>query len=234
MDKAAHKGHRRRVKERFLNGGLDGFSEHEVLEFLLFYSIPRMNVNEIAHRLVERFGSLRGVLEASYEELLTVDGVGENSATLIRLSAELSRRYLLSDTKVQKRFETLDRIGEYALKLYAGENVEKVYVLLFNGKMEMIKCVDLGEGTVNSAKVTPRKILEQAILNRATGIVITHNHPTGLPVPSGSDIEFNSQLEYLCSQMEVTLLEHIIVADGKYTPIMHRPKTDDGTGFKRY
>lgn len=217
-----------------MSGGLDGFSEHEVIEFLLFYSIPRANVNETAHRLVEKFGSLRGVLNASYEELLSVEGIGENTATLIRFAAELSRRYMLSDVKSQKRFETLDRIGDYALKLYAGESVERVYAILFNGKMEIIKCVDLGEGTVNSSRVTPRRILEQAITNKATGIVLVHNHPSGLPVPSGSDIEFNSQLEYLCSQMEVTLLEHIIVADGKYVPMMHRPKTDDGMGFDRY
>ena len=234
MAKAVHKGHRGRVKDKFLSNGLDCFSDHEVIEFLLFYSIPRINVNETAHRLIEKFGSLRGVLEASYEDLLTVEGIGENSATLIRFAAELSRRYMLSDVKEQKRFETLDKIGDYVVKLYTGENVERVYVLLFNGKMEMIKCVDLGEGTINSAKVTPRKILEQAIMNKATGIVLAHNHPSGLPVPSGSDIEFNSQLEYLCSQVEVTLLEHLVVADGKYTPMMHRPKTDDGMGFERY
>ena len=104
MAKAVHKGHRGRVKDKFLSNGLDCFSDHEVIEFLLFYSIPRINVNETAHRLIEKFGSLRGVLEARYEDLLTVEGIGENSATLIRFAAELScvltseMRYLLESS----------------------------------------------------------------------------------------------------------------------------------------
>ena len=136
-----HAGHRQRMKERFLAGGLDGFSDHEVLELILFYAIPRRDVNELSHRLVERFGSFRAVFDADYEDLCKVDGIGENAAILIKLMSESFRKYALSDGKDVMLYDTLQKVGEYAVKLYIGVSVEKLYALLFDNKMMLLDTV---------------------------------------------------------------------------------------------
>ena len=214
--------HRQRMKDRFLENGLDIFDEHQVIELLLFFGIPRRDTNVIAHRLIKRFGSLRDVLDAPYEDLLKVDGIGEHAATLIKLSAELSRRYLLSESLDTERFDTVDKLGKFLINLFLGKRNEEVYLLTFNGKMEMLSCDKLADGLSNLVSFSVKPLIESAILTHASGIVLAHNHPGGIASPSGSDISLTDQLMYMCDQISIPLIEHFVVAGNSYYPIIKR------------
>ncbi len=227
-----HKNHRKRVRARFLNEGLESFEEHQVLEMLLFYGVSQIDTNEMAHRLIRKFGSLRGVFDADHSELMQVEGIGEACATLIKFAAAVSKRYAASDIKVGERFDTVEKVGKYLTWLYMGVNVEKVYLLVFNGKLEMTNCKLICEGSINSAAFTPRAIFETALLEKAEGIVLAHNHPTGLAIPSGNDIEYTTQLKYLCNQVGINLLEHIVVAGNSFTPILRKDRTNGEISLK--
>ena len=183
-----HAKHREKLRQRLRAEGPDNFEDHQALELLLFYAIPRIDTNEQAHRLLERFGSFRDVFDAKYEDLVSVPGIGESTALFIKLIAATARRYALSESKIGNRFETVDQVGKYLINLFMGESNEKAYILTFNGKNELTCCKLLCEGSVNSNAVSPRSIVETAIIEHAVGIVLAHNHPNGLAVPSGSDI----------------------------------------------
>lgn len=217
-----HADHRQRMKDRFLENGLDIFDEHQVIELLLFFGIPRRDTNVIAHRLIKRFGSLRDVLDAPYEELITIDGIGEHAATLIKLSAELSRRYLISESLDTERFDTVDKLGKFLINLFLGKRNEEVYLLTFNGKMEMLSCDKLADGLSNLVSFSVKPLIESAILTHASGIVLAHNHPGGIASPSGSDISLTDQLMYMCDQISIPLIEHFVVAGNSYYPIIKR------------
>ena len=217
-----HADHRQRMKARFLENGLDIFDEHQVIELLLFFGIPRRDTNVIAHRLIKRFGSLRDVLDAPYEELITIDGIGEHAATLIKLSAELSRRYLISESLDTERFDTVDKLGKFLINLFLGKRNEEVHVLTFNGKMEMLSCDKLADGLSNLVSFSVKPLIESAILTHASGIVLAHNHPGGIASPSGSDISLTDQLMYMCDQISIPLIEHFVVAGNSYYPIIKR------------
>lgn len=214
-----HAGHRQRMKERFLAGGLDGFSDHEVFELILFYAIPRRDVNELSHRLVEHFGSFRAVFDADYAELCSVEGIGENAATLIKLVAETFRRYALSDDNNPFIYDSLEKIGEYAVKLYVGVSVEKLYAMLFDNKMMLLDTVMLAEGAVNSVRVSTRTIAEKALKKNASSIILIHNHPNGTPYPSKEDKSFSTYLKELLANFDITLIDHIIVSGRFYRPV---------------
>lgn len=216
---SVHAGHRQRMKERFLAGGLDGFSDHEVFELILFYAIPRRDVNELSHRLVEHFGSFRAVFEADIDELCSVEGIGENAATLIKLMAESFRRYALGDDDTPFVYDTLTKIGDYAVKLYIGVSVEKLYAMLFDNKMMLLDTVMLAEGAVNSVRVSTRTIAEKALKKNASSIILIHNHPNGTPYPSDEDTRFSTYLKDMLANFDITLIDHIIVSGRYYRPV---------------
>ncbi len=218
MSNGVHSGHRQRMKERFLSGGLEGFSDHEVIELILFYAIPRRDVNELSHRLVETFGSYRAIFDADFEDLCAVDGIGENAATLIKLMAESFRRYALSDED-SLLYDTLRQVGDYAVKLYIGVSVEKLYAMLFDNKMKLIDTVMLAEGAVNSVRVSTRTIIEKALKKSASSIILIHNHPSGTPYPSDEDVRFSEYLRGLLANFDITLIDHVIVSGRYYRPV---------------
>lgn len=218
-----HKGHRARMKERFLREGLDGFAPHEVLELILFYAVPQKDTNGLAHRLLAHFGSLARVLRASHEELCRVEGVGEHVATLLRLwlpaaSYALSREYE-SETR---SFATVGQLGDYFINRYAGEASETVYLMLLDNRYGMINCARVYEGAVNSVHVTPRRLIELALRQNAAMAVLAHNHPEGIAIPSSEDIGTTASLRDAFEAVGIPLLEHILVAGNSYTPIMLR------------
>ena len=214
-----HSGHRQRMKERFLTNGLEGFSSHEVIELMLFYAIPRRDVNELSHRLIERFGSYNAVFEADYEDLLSVEGIGENAAVLIKFMSAAWRRYALVDEHQPYLYDSLKKIGEYAVRLYVGVSVEKIYAMLFDNKMMLLDTVKLAEGSVNSVRISLRTIIDKAIKKNASSIVLIHNHPNGSPYPSDADIRFTNSIKDLLYNVDINLVDHIIVSGKYYRPI---------------
>lgn len=215
-----HDGHRERIRQRIIAEGTDGFDEHQLLEALLFYSIPRSDTNETAHRLIEEFGSLAGVFSASYEELLRVFGIGESSALLIRLIAGINRKIAISKNRGGQRFASLEKICRYLANLYVGINVERVYLMMFDNGMKLIDCARICDGTVNTAVMLPRLMIEKALLKRASNVVVAHNHPDGVAVPSGDDISTTEMLRSAFDLVGIHMLEHVIIAGNSYAPIM--------------
>ena len=208
-----HEGHRQRLKKRFLEEGLDRFTDIQVLELLLFYCIPRKDTNPIAHALLDHFGSLSQVLEAPVEELQKVEGVGENAATFLHLTTEVSRFYLVDRSSRITVLPTVDDCARYLMPFFFGRRNETVFLLCLDAKCKVLCCREVGEGSINSAGISVRRIVETALGVGATTVVLAHNHPSGVAVPSGDDIQTTRRLAAALSAVEISLADHIIVAD---------------------
>ncbi len=217
---SAHDGHRTRLKERFLKEGLDSFNTHEVVELMLFYAIPQRDVNETAHLLVERFGSLPGILEADVEDIMAVEGVGAHAATMFKLICAVTRRYAMERGTAELRYTSIGQIGKYLVGLYIGVTVERAYILLFDNSMKLLDVVNAGNGVVNSVNITPRFVIERALKRNAAVVVLAHNHPNGVATPSREDIALTMQLRQLLDVCGITLLDHFIVSGSYYNVIL--------------
>lgn len=220
--KNIHKGHRKRMRDRYIIAK-EGMSDHELLEMLLYYAIPRSNTNETAHHLLDYFGSLEGVVNADVNELRLIDGVGEKAAVLLTLLGESIRRIARQSCEMPKNYNKTQAIITYIEHLFVGETVEKLYLLLFDNGLKMLNCVCLNEGIVNLVRVEPRTILEHAMRQNASAVVLAHNHPGGVAVPSSDDITCTHQLQTLLHTMGVELLEHFVFAGNRYLPILNCP-----------
>lgn len=211
-----HDGHRERIKKKLLEQGLDGFDDHNVLELLLFYVLPRQDTNPIAHALLDYFGSLEAVFEAPLEELMKVSGVGENTATLLKLIPAVSRRYEMSKNNFGEILDSTTKAGDYLAARYLFERDEVVYVVCLDAKRRVICCKALFRGDVNSAEVSVRKIAELALVKNASAIILSHNHTSGIALPSREDEMTTKRVKSALESMNITLLDHIIVAGNDY------------------
>ena len=214
-----HDGHRQRLKDRFLREGLDGFTDIQVLELLLFYAVPRRDTNPIAHALLERFGSLAKVLDAPVVKLTQVDGISENGATFLKLVREIERRYALSQGE-EIILNTIDDCCEYLSRFFRGKKNETVFLLSLDAKLKLLSCREVGEGSVNYASVPIRRCVEMALEDGATSVILAHNHPSGLAVPSNDDIATTRRLAMALSAVEIQLVDHIVVADDDYVSMV--------------
>ncbi len=212
-----HDGHRKRLKERFLQTGLRGFAPHEALELLLCYAIPRKDTNGIAHRLIDTFGSFERVLNADYEALKRVEGVGENSALLIKLTLESCKYYLASQRDERFTAASTTKTAEFSATLFAGEVNEVSYLLCFDMRQRLINCTKLAEGSVNATEISVRRVVELAALHRAATVILVHNHPDGVAMPSAADISTTKRIFAALAEIGVTLDDHIIVGAGGET-----------------
>lgn len=208
------------MREKFRAGGGEALADHEILEMLLFYSIPRINTNETAHRLLERFGSLSGLLAAKRHELTAIQGIGDQSADLIGLISELYRRTDGEDSKAPRYLRDLDEVGRFLVKQLDGLARERVLLLLLAADYRLIAVYQISEGSVNESSVDVRQIMEYAIMAKATHLVLAHNHPDPLLTPSQEDISASISLMHAASVMGLNLWEHILVSDGKYMLIL--------------
>lgn len=182
------------MRERCLQYGFGNFATHELLEMLLYYSIPRSDTNGVAHSLLERFGSLKGVCEASVDELLLVDGVGQQSAILLRLIPELMKRYAMEDVSPREVYDSVGKLADYFVRAFIGLDHECLFMMLLNNRMNMIDCALISEGSVNSSTVPIRLMTQKSLFKKASSVVLAHNHPAGLALPSGRDIEVTETL----------------------------------------
>lgn len=223
-----HDGHRGRLKERYKKEGLDSFDEHQVLELLLYYCIPRIDTNPVAHRLIERFGSLSNVLEAPKAELMKVSGIGEGAAAFLTLIHDTGRYYQVNRLSQAVILTTLDQCGEYLVPFFYGLRNETVYLLCLDAKCKVLCCKEVGEGSVNSAAIPIRRVVEMALGANATSVVIAHNHPSGVAVPSDEDVCTTRRLALALHAVEIQLVDHMVVADDDYVSMvqsgMYRPQ----------
>lgn len=211
-----HDGHRDRMRRRFLANGLNGFADHEVLELLLYYAIPRGDVNPLAHALMDRFGSLSGVLAAPAELLAQVEGVGERTAMLLRLVPQIAQMARLADMEREVALNTREKIGDYLLELFSRERNEAVYQVCLDGKGKLLACRRLGEGSASAVNLDVRKIVQNAIVFCACSVILAHNHPSGVALPSHEDRVATRMVREALETMGVRLVDHVIVADNDY------------------
>lgn len=213
--KNLHKDHRQRVRSRYLSEGIGSMADHNIIELLLFYGIPYKDTNDIAHELAERFGDLNGVLDAPVEELMRVDGIGENAAALIHLTRDIAFKYNENKKQEKVTLATEERFTEFLSLKYAGETREIVYMLFVDSHGKIVRCVKVCEGSPESVSVDNRLIVEAAVRNDAKDIILAHNHPKGFAVPSTADVRATKDAVPLLKSIGVNLIDHIIFADGE-------------------
>lgn len=212
-----HDGHRNRLRENFIksNYSTDNWQLHNVLELLLFYAIPRIDTNELAHKLLKEFGSISGVLDAPPERLKQIEGIGDNTVIFLKLLPQIFATYVEAHEKQQNTSKCLDNISDrinYFLPKFFGKSEECFYVLCLDNKCNIICCKELFQGSVNITPLNKRKIVEYALLNNASAIIIAHNHPGGIPLPSTADVAFTKQLKETLIPLNIDLVDHIIIA----------------------
>lgn len=209
----SYDGHRNRLRSRFLATGFNGFAPHEVLEMLLFYAIPRRDTRPIARELLSHFGSFDRVLEASHQELSEVKGIGDSSATYLKMIFESFRFYNSQKRGEKKVISSVSEAMSFAESLFFGETEEVAYLICLDAKQRLINTVLVCRGNVNAAAVSLRGVIEGAARSRAVSCILTHNHPGGAAAPSFEDIETTKRIMLSLGEMGITLLDHIIVAE---------------------
>jgi DNA repair protein RadC len=208
-----HKGHRERVKQEFLRGGLEHFSDYRALELLLFYSRYQGDVNPLAHTLLDTFGSLAGVLDADPKRLLEVPGVGENTAILLKLIPAMAAKYLSCRTNIDTIISNTSDMQALFAPYFFGAKNEMSYLAALDGKRKLLGIRKLGEGIPNATDVTTRQVAEATLALNATMIILAHNHVSGIATPSDADLISTAYLQDFLSKMSVTLLDHVIIVD---------------------
>ncbi len=221
----SHEGHRQRMKARFLNGGLDGFSGHEVLEMLLFYALPYRDTNGLGHLLEDRFGGLSKVLEADYADLVQVPGITPHVATLLTFCGQLCRRYQKEQYLLGNQLYDTNTLSEYIKPWFTGQKDESVVLVSMDNKRKLLNATRIFEGSVNAAQFNPRLAVRQALQDNATLVALAHNHPSGFAIPSRADIETTLHFSKVLATVEITLIDHLVVSEGDCISMACTPET---------
>ena len=218
-----HEGHRERLRNKAKEYGFSCLEEHERLELLLGYSIPRRNTNEIAHELIDSAGSLRGVFDLDTAEIEKVHGMGKYSVFMLKLIGFIMNRPK-EPPKKRVDMSRFSAVKEYAEMLFGASEVEELYALFLDKKFSLISCKKISSGSAWQAGIDKKSIFLPAITEMASGVVLLHNHPGGVAQPSRDDISFTVEMERACGVLGVDLLEHMVYADGECHPIMMKAK----------
>ena len=229
--KAIHAGHRGRVKEEFLTRGVEGWPDHRIVELLLFYAIPQGDVNPLAHELIDRFGSLEGVLDALPEELMKVKGMGEHSVTLLKLIPAVTGRYLEGRTGPGRLIHTAAEAGHVLAPYLYGARNEMVYILCLDAKEKLLGVRKLSEGNIGSSDVTIRRAAEECLALRATFCYLAHNHVSGVALPSPEDVNTTQVIRAALEPLGVRLVDHLVFVDGDLVSIRESEAAGRG-GFR--
>jgi len=215
-----HQGHRSRLRQQFLQHGLEPYPDYQALELLLCYAIPRQDTQPIARALLKRFGSLQGVFSASQQELEQISGIGETAAILLRLVPEICRRSRISSQQEKGQIiASQEAAGDYFLELLDGKGEEEFYCMCLDAKGKVLSCRCIAKGSSNALSVNLRKVMEEVVHSGATSVILAHNHPSGLALPSQADNSTTLEIFRALRSMNVQLLDHIIVADGDYVSL---------------
>jgi len=210
--KAIHSGHRERIRNRLRNEGLSSFSEHEVLELLLTYAIPRQDVNPLAHELIARFGRLSNVLEADERELLQVKGMGANAALLLTMMPQLMRYYQMNAMGDRPVILNLADAKTYCAPLFLGAHEEHIYLLCLDQKGHLLHLSLLQTGTIDEVQLYPRKVVETALRHNAHSVILAHNHPSGAAEASQADVDSTKAIASALMMIGIKFVDHLIFA----------------------
>ena len=211
-----HEGHRARLKEKYRKHGLDSFTDIEALELLLFFAIPRANTNELAHALLKRFHDFRGVMEAKYDELRQVPGIGESASTLLRLVTDLNGRYQRSASTRGTQIRSCGDAGAFLMPQFEYRAEECSVLLCMDPAGRVIDCHLLAEGTSSMVGLDAREIVETVLRDKAARVILAHNHVSGVALPSTADVDVTGRLYRMLQMIGVELVDHIVFSDGDF------------------
>lgn len=211
-----NEGHRRRLRERFEQSGFSGFHDHEVIELLLAYAIPRRDVKPLAKELLTRFGSLSAVVDAPVAHLRQVEGVGSHASVLLAMVPRLMDRYLQDRWKRNESFNSTRDAVRFLSSLLGTQRAEVFCILALNSQNALIAAEEIQRGSVNRTAVFPRLVVEACLKHRATAVILAHNHPGGDPSPSSADRQLTRRLKRLLNDLDIQVHDHIIVAGLAY------------------
>ncbi len=217
MANSIHDGHRDRMRKEIMKNGInESTPDHKVLEFLLFYCISRKDTNPIAHALIDKFGTLSGVLDAPIQEISAVEGMGESSALFLKSIMPVARKYLSEKSNAPSVFRGVDELGEYAVKQYTGQTNERASIISLDGKGKLLGFDFLSDGDVSSVGISFRDVIGILIRHNAVAAVLVHNHPSGIALPSRNDSEITKSLANVLKNIGIYLVDHIIVGNGDF------------------
>lgn len=220
-DPSLHAHHRQRMKDKFMKYGLDVFSEHEIMELLLFYVLPHVDTNEIAHQLINKGGSFIGAFQLSYEEMKTVSGVKDQCATFLKLIPELSRYFAVKDAEITAQPSmTYADIANLCVASFVGRNTETLIAYYFDSQMHYCGSSVIGEGGFHSVSTNYTKIIDEMKSKNVANCVLAHNHPSVSMVPSSDDLDSTIRLQKLLAQFNLTLVEHFVISGPTYLGIL--------------
>jgi len=208
-------GHRKRLRDRFLQSGLDGFSDYEIVELLLTLGTPRRDCKQIAKEAIKEFKGLQGVLNASVQELQQIKGIGPSNAFGLKLFQAVSERYTKDNISKKLSLSSADAVASYLQKLIGMETKEHFVILYLDSRHKLI-VDDVSIGTLNASLVHPREVFKKAILTNAAQCIVAHNHPSGDPEPSPQDIALTRQLVDASKIIGIDLIDHVIVTNDKF------------------
>ena len=202
------------MTRRFLRGVPDAMTDAELLELLLRFSTE--DAKELTERILAQCPNIAAVIEADADTLRSIEGIDEESVLLLRLVPELHRRYFLSRSRDEKRLTTSADFGRFLLPYFYGARDEMVYLLLLDAAGKVLNCKLIGHGSVNSANVPMRRVVQEALTANASGVVLAHNHPSGVALPSKEDADLTARLRDTLDALQILLLDHIVVADDDF------------------
>ena len=214
-----HLKHRERIKKKFILHGFDVFESHEILELILFYAIPRKDTNPIAHELIDKFGSIDAVFDAPFNALKEVNGIGKETACFIKILLNFIRIYMENKNFSTNKLKSREELNDRLFLKFIGRTDEVIAIILTDAKSKIVYEGIVSYGSCNSVEIHIRKIVELIVLYNASGIIVAHNHPSGLAVPSTEDLETTKHLQQLFETMNISFVDHIIVAEDDYVSI---------------
>ncbi len=220
MAKSVHSGHRKRVRKDYLYNGLnEATPPHKVIEYILFHSIPQKDTNEVAHELVERFGSVSGILDAPVDSLMKVKGISEVSVSLLKLILPVARIYQSEKNSKDKTVKSYEEIARFILGKYFGYDSEVFSILSLSASGKVLGFDVLSSGNVSEVSVSMRDVVETVIKRKAVCAVIAHNHPGGVALPSGDDVKITEMIFNALKHINIALIDHIIIVDNDYVSL---------------
>ena len=228
-----HSGHRARMRSRVRQNGLHSLAEHEMLEYLLFFVLPRQDTNPIAHALLDRFHTFANVLEASEEELQTVSGIGPSAAEFLHALFEVHRYCQKSEVGKPKRLVDTGQTAAYLVPLFHGKKQEQLLLLALDDRDRLLRPIRLDEGSLGSLNVNISKVAAQALSAGATVVILAHNHPGGLVLPSKDDVFATAELMRALAVLQIRVRDHFIVSGEEWLSMRESrrlPYYDPATG----
>lgn len=214
--KDTREGHRGRLRQRFLQGGLDAFLDYEIVELLLTLGTPRRDCKQQAKEAIQKFGGLKQVLDASLDDLKKVKGIGPSNSFGLKLFQAIAERYAKEQIVSKVSLSSPRKVAEYLQERIGREPKEHFVVLSFDTRNNLVGIDTISIGILNANLVHPRETFEVAIRHHAASIVISHNHPSGDPDPSDEDIKVTKKLFDAGKLLDIHLLDHIIIGKNSF------------------